>query len=233
MGAMTGGWPNEKPLTKVMVYYPDEDRYDEPHDIPVARRRGGAGVVYHNDKIYMVGGITNGHMNGYVNWLDEYDPKTGQWRILPDAPHKRDHFAATVVGHKLYAFAGRKTEHATGNGFSLLQQQGDVFNFETETWEPVNEALNIPTGRAGNMVQAWKNEIIVGGGESMDQLVAHDEVQAFDTLTQTWRTWPSFNQGRHRSGFVEINGFLYVALGCGQRGGEPELTSIERMKLPT
>ena len=232
MGAMTGGWPNEKPLEKVMAYYPDEDRYEQIHDIPEARRRGGAGVVYHNSKIYMVGGITNGHMNGYVNWFDEYDPKTGEWRVLPDAPHKRDHFVATVVDNKLYAMAGRKTEHAAGNDFGPTYSYADVFNFETEAWEPLDEALNLPTGRAGNMITTWKTEIIVGGGESEHQVPAHNEVEAFDTVSRTWRNWPSLNEGRHGSAFVEIDGYLYTASGCGKRGGDPELTSIERLKLP-
>ena len=233
MGAMTGGWPNETPLEKVMVYYPDENRYEEIHDIPEARRRGGAGVAYYNGKIYMVGGITNGHMNGYVNWFDEYDPNTGEWRILPDAPHKRDHFVASVVGNKLYAFAGRKTEHAVGNDFGPTHTYGDVFNFETEAWEPLDEALNLPTGRAGNMISTWKNEIIIGGGESEHQVAAHSEIEAFDTVSRTWRNWPALNEGRHGSAFVEIDGYLYTASGCGKRGGEPELTSIERLKLPS
>ena len=232
MGAMTGRWPNEKPLEKVMVYYPDEDRYEETHDIPKARQRGGAGVVQYQGKIYMIGGIVNGHMDGYVNWFDEYDPKTGKWRILPGAPHARDHFVATMVGSKLYALAGRKTEHAIGNDFGPTHKAGDVFNFDTGQWKPLGEALNIPTRRAGNMIATWNNEIIVGGGESENQVPAHGEVEVFDTVDKTWRNWPSLNQGRHGSAFVEIDGYLYTASGCGNRGGEPELTSIERIKLP-
>ena len=39
-----------------------------------------------------------GHAGGFVNWLDEYNPTTGEWKSLPDAPHARDHFHAAVVG---------------------------------------------------------------------------------------------------------------------------------------
>lgn len=76
LGAMTGQWPHEKPLDRVVAYIPAEDRFELLHEIPAERRRGGAGVVVYNQKIYIAGGITNGHMNGYVNWLDEYDPAT-------------------------------------------------------------------------------------------------------------------------------------------------------------
>jgi len=232
IGAMTGGWPNEKPLDKVMVYYPEEDRFEETHDIPEGRRRGGAGIAVYNGKIYMIGGITNGHMNGYQNWFDEYDPKTGAWRVLPDAPHKRDHFAASVIGHKLYAFAGRKTEHAIGNDFGPTQTYGDVFNFETSQWDATSQESALPTTRAGNMVLAWGDELVIGGGESENQIPAHNEVEAYNTVSRSWREWPSLKQGRHGSAFAIIGDYVYTASGCGNRGGEPELTSIERLKLP-
>jgi N-acetylneuraminic acid mutarotase len=232
MGAMTGGWPNETPLDKVIIYYPETDTFAYSHDIPEGRRRGGAGVVYHNDKIYIVGGIVNGHMNGYVGWMDEYDPKTGEWRVLPDAPHKRDHFSAAVIDNKLYAFAGRQSEHAIGNDFGPTEKDGDVFDFSTESWE-TTESPELPTTRAGGMVYAFGNKLLIGGGESEHQEPAHSEVEAYDTLTKTWSNWPSLNQGRHGSSFVSIGDYLYTASGCGKRGGEPELASIERLKLPS
>ena len=106
IGALTGGWPNETPLERVMVYYPEQDAYSFTHTIPEHRRRGGAGLVVYNDKIYVVGGITHGHMNGFQTWLDEYNPRTGEWTPLADAPFPMDHFQATVSGDKLYAFGG-------------------------------------------------------------------------------------------------------------------------------
>ena len=231
MGAMTGEWPNEKPVEKIIIYYPERDEYVFGNDIPEARRRGGAGVVVHNEKFYMLGGITNGHMNGYQNWFDEYNPKTGEWRILPNAPHQRDHFSTAVVKNKLYAFAGRRTEHAIGNDFGPTEKQGNVYNFENNTWESLTE-YELPTTRAGNMVLAWKNDIIIGGGESEHQVPAHNELDVFNTETKIWTQWPSLVQGRHGSGFAVIDGYVYTASGCAKRGGEPELTSLERLKLP-
>lgn len=231
MGAMTGGWPNETPLDRVIIYYPETDRFEFGDLIPEGRRRGGAGVVYHGGKIYMIGGITNGHMNGYVAWFDEYDPQTGEWRILPDAPHKRDHFSASASGSKLYAIAGRETEHAVGNDFGPTHKYGDVFDLKTGKWEPTTETFTLPTTRAGAMTLAWDNKLIIGGGESEHQEPAHSEVEVFDIDSQSWLKWPSLNQGRHGSGFVIIGDYLYTASGCGMRGGEPELTSIERLKL--
>ncbi|MEM7298088.1 MAG: kelch repeat-containing protein, partial [Bacteroidota bacterium] len=233
VGAMTGGWPYEEPLDRVLIYYPEKDTYEYSHEIPKARRRGGAGAVYFNNKIYLVGGITNGHMNGYKPWLDEYDPKTGEWRVLTDAPNSIDHFHASVADNKLFVFAGRRSSHSTGEDMSLTNRFGNVFDFTTEEWLPVTQDLAIPTQRAGNSAISWKNEVIIGGGESASQTASHNQVEAYNIQTKTWRKWPPLTQGRHGSGFAIVGDYLYTASGSGNSGGGPELTSIERLKLPS
>lgn len=232
IGAMTGQWPNEVPVEKVIIYTPQTDTYEYGDDIPKERLRGGAGTAVHNGKIYLAGGITDGHMKGFVPWLDEYNPKTGKWRSLPDAPIARDHFQLASLNNKLYAFAGRTTSKATDQDIELTIQQGNVFDIENNTWQSSSSHLNIPTERAGNSAFAWQNNIIIGGGESGTQIPAHNEIEAFNTETNQWETWPSLLTGRHGSGFVEIDGYLYIASGSGNRGGGPELTSVERLKLP-
>jgi len=50
IGAMTGPYPNEKPVQRVVSYDPAEDKFEFSHPIPVDRRRGGAGACRrHND----------------------------------------------------------------------------------------------------------------------------------------------------------------------------------------
>lgn len=232
IGAMTGQWPNETPVDRVIAYYPEQDRFEYLHEIPEARRRGGAGAAIHNGKIYLAGGITNGHMDGSQPWLDVYDPSTGDWQALSDAQHARDHFNAVVADNKLYAFAGRRSRHRTGDSFELTTLYGNVFDLKSNTWLAVGEAHAIPTPRAGNMAIAWGNEIVIGGGESGTQIEAHNEVEAFDIISETWRAWPNLQRGRHGSGFAIIDNYLYTASGSGNRGGEPELTTLERLKLP-
>ncbi len=233
MGAMTGGWPTETPLERVLIYYPDRDQYQYSHEIPPHRRRGGAGVVYHNEKIYLVGGITNGHMDGFKPWLDEYDPKTGEWRVLPDAPNSRDHFQAVVANNKLYCFGGRVSSRKTGEDMSRTIQHGNIFDFETEQWLPVINQYAIPTMRAGTAAFSWNDEVIIGGGESAIQEPAHSQVESFNSVTGQWVSWPQLKEGRHGSGFAVVDNYVYIASGSGNRGGGPELTSIERLRLPS
>lgn len=231
VGAMTGRWPYEKPLDRVLVYYPKTDTFEYTHTIPIERRRGGTGAVYHQGKIYLVGGITNGHMNGYVSWFDEYDPVTGEWNVLDDAPHKRDHLSAALHNDKLYVVGGRQTEHEIGNDFGPTLVQGDIYDYTTGKWMSDVDQFSIPTTRAGNMTIALPQGIIVGGGESEHQQAAHNEVEMYVPLSEKWVQLPALIEGRHGTGFAVIDGYLYTASGCGMRGGEPELASIERLKL--
>ena len=82
-----------------------------------------------------------------------------------------------------------------------------------------------------NMAFAWNNEVVVGGGESK-QKQAHSEVEAYNPTKNKWRSWPKLVTGRHGSGFAVIGDYVYTASGCSNRGGSPELTSLERLKLP-
>ncbi len=232
VGAMTGGYPNEKPLESVIAYYPEEDKFKTLHTIPESRRRGGAGAVVYNNKIYLIGGIQNGHVDGYVPWLDEYDPQTGEWRALPDATFARDHSQAVVVDNTLYTFGGRTSRKRTEQVLELLVKHGEAFDLQKQEWAPVTNALALPTLRAGNMLSSWGNDIVVAGGESHTQLASHSEVEVFDTLSRQWRTWPTPVSARHGTGLAIYDGYLYMASGSANRGGGPELTSVERLKLP-
>jgi len=84
----------------------------------------------------------------------------------------------------------------------------------------------------GSISRSTKLTLVIGGGESGAQKTAHREVEAFDTRTRKWINLPRLNRGRHGAAFAIIGDYLYTASGCGNRGGSPELLSLERLKLP-
>jgi N-acetylneuraminic acid mutarotase len=57
----------------------------------------------------MFSGMVNGHADGWVDWVDKYDPRTDTWEVLADAPRERDHFEAVMVNGNVYLIGGRKT----------------------------------------------------------------------------------------------------------------------------
>ena len=226
LGAMTGGWPEEPPITHIHVYDPAVDSWSVGAEIPAERRRGGAGAVVHEGKVYLVAGIQNGHSDGHVAWFDEFDPATGEWTRLPDAPRPRDHFHAAVHDGKLYAVGGRRSSAATGQGFELTIPEVDVYDFATGTWTTLPPESNLPTERAGSTTVVLNGEIVVLGGESASQRPAHAEVEALDPTTGRWRALAPMSVGRHGTQAVLHEGKVYIAAGSQTRGAD-EINSQE------
>lgn len=223
MGAMTGSYPGETPLPEIHIYDPASDSWRTGATIPEDRRRGGAGAVLHGGKFYLVCGIVDGHRGGHVPWLDVYDPASDAWSKLADAPRARDHFQATVHGGKIYAAAGRTTIAAT-NPFANTIGEVDVYDVAEQKWTTLTDTL--PTHRAGNAALVLNDDLLIIGGESSFQKVAHSEVEAYSFPDKNWRSLDSLSRGRHGTGVVHFNGQLIMASGCGNRGGSPELADI-------
>lgn len=230
LGALTGDFPEEQPLSHVLVYDPAADRWSQGAEVPAHRRRGAAGVVSHGGRIYLVGGNTRGHMSGYVPWLDEFDPATGHWRELADAPHARDHFHAVVMDGRLYAAGGRRTSHDTGDTLSLTIPQVDVYDFASARWSTLDAPL--PTPRAGAGAVALDGTLLVMGGESARQVPAHAEVEAYDPASGRWRTLEPLPRGRHGTQATVLDGAVHIAAGSGNRGGGPELEDHLQLSSP-
>ena len=221
--AYTGDFPNEPTIDEVYKYDTATDQWVVGSSIPASRRRGAAGAAIYNNKIYVVGGSTGGHGGSAVrkNLFDEYDPMTDTWTTLPDAPFARDHVHAAVVGNKLYVAGGRNGS----NGDNV--EEVDVYDFGSGSWSTLpSPAGDLPTPRAGAASVAVGNYVVVIGGESTQEL-AHNEVEALNTITNSWVTLHSLNVGRHGTQAIFYNDNIYVASGAGNKGGGPELTSQE------
>ncbi len=227
VGAMTGGYPTEVPLENIWIYYPETDAWEKGPVIPESRRRGGAGSVIYNNKIYMVCGIEFGHTSGTNNYFDSYDLLTGEWEILTKAPHVRDHFPAIVVDDRLYCVGGRNTSvHTTDNFgafFMATVPYVDVYDFKEEKWYILQEEIPWPTA-AGGLVHIDNKLIYMGGEGAFKQ--AYNQTQCLDLETGKWSQLAPLYRGRHGSSAILYNNNIYIAAGSPVRGGG-NLTSIE------
>lgn len=225
LGAMTGRYPHEQPVANIYIYSPKTDTWRIGDEIPADRRRGSGGVVVYKDKFYMVTGILDGHWTGNVTWFDEYDPKTGKWTKLADAPLARDHVRAAVIKDKLYLIGGMQFNTMERKGLANLIDGVDVYDFKKRQWSTASAKL--PTLRAGNTLIAIKNELFVIAGESAKQRVAHNEVEVYNVTTNSFRTLAPLVEGRHAAGAVFYKDKIYTVAGVGNAGGSPLLKSIE------
>jgi len=224
-GAFTGDYPHETPIPNVYIFDPTSNKWQKGPSIPVERRRGAAGAIIRDDKLYLVCGIVDGHYDGHVNWFDELDLNTGNWKTLPDAPRPRDHFQVAEAEGKFYIAGGRRSSAKTDEVFQLTVAEVDVYDIETKKWTTL--PTNLPTQRAGCTSISFEGKLIVIGGESGEQKVSHSEVEVFDPAKNQWLTYPPLETGRHGTQATVYDSRIYIAAGSGDRGGGPELTSLE------
>lgn len=229
LGAFTGKFPHETPIPDVYTYTPTTDQWDTVATIPEDRRRGAAGASVYQGKIYVVGGIQDGHYDGHVTWFDEFDPANKSWTKLPDAPRPRDHFQSAIMDNKLFVAGGRNTSAKTEQTMELTIPEVDVFDFSANQWYSLENPL--PTERAGTTSVVIGNQLFVIGGESGSQVPGHDEVEVWNAATNRWEKVPSLIQGRHGTQADVFQGKIYIAAGSGNRGGGPELTSLETIQV--
>ena len=222
IGAMTGKYPRETSVPSVYIYDPDTDTWAKGVDIPAARRRGSMGAAVRNDRIYLLGGNRRGHDGQAVGWFDEFDPATGVWKTLPDAPRARDHAPIAIVADRLVAAGGRRSTQP--HVFANTVAEVDVFDFAAGRWAGT---APIPTPRAGTLVVGVGREVIVMGGETNTSNAALRVAEAYDVTTGRWRILPPMNTGRHGGAAGLLADGIHVVSGNVTRGGNAETTSHE------
>ncbi len=220
----TNNYPNEQATEYIWAYNPANNVWMQGPEIPVARRRGAAGLVVYNDKFYIIAGNNQGHNNGAVAWFDEYDPQTGVWTQLADAPRGRDHFHAAVIGDKLYLASGRRSGEITV--WKPVLPEVDVYDFNTQTWSTLPNEQNLPTPRAGASVVNFDSKLLVIGGEVEDENIygvqrtdALEITEAFDPVTQTWTRFDDLNHKRHGTQAIVSGNGIHIAAGSPNLGG--------------
>jgi len=227
----TNNFPNEMPADSIYVFDPAHDVWMPGPQVPVGRRRGSTGLVVHDDRFYILAGNTIGHNGGYVSWFDEYDPQTGAWTPLADAPRARDHFHAAVANAKIYAVAGRLSG-GPGGTFAPLIPEVDVYDFATNSWSTLPPASDLPTPRAASAVAFFDDKILVIGGEGNGQ--AFSTVEALNPLTNAWQTLASLNHARHGTQAIVSGQGVYVTAGSpNQGGGNQRNMEVYSVDLPS
>ncbi|MEN8788311.1 MAG: malectin domain-containing carbohydrate-binding protein, partial [Flavobacteriaceae bacterium] len=218
-------FPNEIPADYIWAFDPANQEWIQGPEIPQARKRGSAGLVVYNDKFYIVAGNNDGHDGGYVAWFDEYDPATGVWTTLADAPRARDHFHAIVIGDNLYAAGGRLSGGAEGV-FKPVISEVDVFNFTSGTWSTLPSSDNLPTPRGAPAVANFNGKLVVMGGEVENELVygvntndALTITEEYDPSTGTWTRLPDMNFKRHGTQAIVSGNGVHILAGSPNKGG--------------
>ena len=224
-------YPNQTTAANVFCYDTKKDTWTKLAGLSVERRRAGAGAAVYNGKLYLAGGIQNGHASGTTNMFDVYDPATDKWTALPNAPHIRDHSMAAVLNDKLYAIGGRNTsihEPEFGAFYSKVVLEVDAYDFKTGQWS--THAVKLPQGTGGGSAVVGGPFLFYIGGERATDTEANaprKDVYYIDPRSDKAFTKTSdLNLARNGPGgavIVTVNGNktnydIYIAGGAGNNG---------------
>lgn len=221
----TNNFPSEVPAEHIWMFNPATTEWIQGPEIPASRRRGSAGLVVYNDVFYIVAGNSIGHNGGFTNQFDSFDPATGEWTVLPDAPRARDHFNAVVIGDKMY-LAGGRLSGGDGGVWKPTVAEVDVYDFTTGTWSTLPSGQNIPTPRGGASSVNFNDKLVVIGGEVQDEVVygvltddALKITEQYDPLTQSWKRLADMNHERHGTQAIVSGPGVHTLAGAPNRGG--------------
>lgn len=222
-----GSFPTQTPASNVYIYDTQQDQWQKGGAIPAHRKRAGAGAAVYNGKLYLVAGITHGHTSGTNNMFDVYDPATGTWDSLPNAPHIRDHATAAVIKDKLYAVGGRNTSFRDPenklNFFSQTVLEVDCYDFKTGQWSTL--PYKLPLGTGGGAMVNLNDKLYYMGGEratATEQNAPRKNVYYFDpSVSDGWIAAPGLNEARNGTGACVLNNKIYLAGGSGGGGPRP------------
>ena len=141
-----GGSIHDKKLDRdvatglVEVYDPLTNRWEKGTDMPT--ERGATDAVVVDGKIYVIGGYTwlraPRLAPRFVRTIEEYNPKTDQWRQLPDMPMLKGWFSTVAVDKEIYTIGGIDLEKE-------IKRIGDVdvYNPSVNKWRKI-EPMTIP-----------------------------------------------------------------------------------------
>jgi N-acetylneuraminic acid mutarotase len=198
-----------EPTGAVWIYDPASDSFTAGAPMPPGRARGAAGVALYKGLVYVAGG-----QRGQVatNQFDVYNPATDKWTALPDMPRVREHNVAVAVGDRLYVIAGRA---------GVPVPQTDAYDFTTRRW--ITGLAPIPTPRGGLAAARIGGEIVTIGGEppAPGLLPAFNAVEAYDPLTDSWRSLTPMPVGRHGIQAAVFDGAVWIAGGGDHAGLAP------------
>ena len=165
--------------------------------MPTSRSVGGVAVVL--DKIYVIGGYSN----GYLNNNEMYDPETNTWTTKAPMPTSRNSFAIEVFQNKIYCIGGLLN--------SSYVKETEVYDPATDTWQT---KASIPTPRSQFSANLVDGKIYaIGGFNNPGTGEISNLNEVYDPSTDTWTTKTHSPYGVYSHCSTTIDDKIYVISG--------------------
>ena len=224
---MKKGEFGERALSKVEMYDPETDTWEQRTAMPTPRSAAAASVV--DGKIYAIGGEQTEKIKrytGYVNKIEVlptvemYDPSTDTWTQKADMPTPRSYLSTSVMDGKIYAIGGTSI---TNEQYRL--ETVEIYDPATDTWAKVRDMNHARSCAAIGVVNG---EIYAMGGRGLSPTLYLSSVEVFNPKKNRWQEITEIPTPKTSHTASVIDGKIYVIGGYVQEGKEyKNLATIE------
>ncbi|MCJ1450181.1 hypothetical protein MMC28_000510 [Mycoblastus sanguinarius] len=191
-------------------YDPRNDTWKTLPSMPNGTERGASAVGVYGSTVYLAGGLTELNLitgaQPTVDTVTSYNTKTQRWTTLPSLPEGRDHVGGVVIGNIFYVVGGRV------NGIPNVRNTIFAMDITCPGNGWVQKAI-MPTARGGLSTSAIGTRIYTFGGEGSPALVpngVYDNVEVYDTVSDTWETLPPMPFPRHGTNAASIGTRIHI-----------------------
>ena len=220
-------------LSKVEMYDPETDTWEQRADMPTPRFAASTSVV--DGKIFAIGGEQLKKIKQGKGWVYEfkklptvemYDPLTDTWTQKTDMPTVRSYLSTSVMDGKIYAIGGMSNSNEQGRLETV-----EMYDPLTDTWAKARE---ITHPRSCAAISVVNGEIYAIGGRGWSGIQNKPDpylssVEVFNLKTNQWQERTKMPAPKTSHTANVIDGKIYVIGGYVQEGKEyKNLATIER-----
>lgn len=235
VGGFSGGFPNWRAQASTFVYDPAANRWTTGVSLPESSAEGVVASV--GGKVYLIGGRTRSHeaaqhFNEHVDTKRSvvFDPASGRWSAIADAPTARNSAAAVVIQGRIHVVGGRQAlRQADGSLRQVNVPHLEVYDPASDRW---TTRAPMPQAQGGLAAAAHGGRLYVFGGE---QWVPEQKVFAdawvYDPAADRWSALPPLPTPRHGLGAATLGNRIHVFGGGTRVGGDAATTVHEVLDL--
>jgi len=209
LGSLAAG-VNWTALQDTYVYTPGNDSWAALAPMPEGTARGASALGVRDDTVYLAGGqlfleIVPPYRQPGLDLVSSFNTTSNTWNTaLPSLPQARQHVSGAVVGSTFYVIGGRE--------YDIKSFHNTTFALDLDDPIEWREMAQMPTAR-GSLACASLDTVIYcfgGEGDASNEYEIFAQVEAYDTVTDTWSSLPPMEVPRHGAGAVALDGRIWI-----------------------
>jgi Kelch motif len=171
---VVGGGTNNATVNSVHVYNPQTDTFSDAAPMPTARQLLKATEL--GGRLYAIGGVND---TGFLATVERYTPATDTWETVTPMSTPRGNPGVVSAAGRIFVVGGASDVY----GSVVPLQSSEVFDPNTNTWQPVDALL--PVGRGSLSAERGPGNVILAFGGFESGVTASARVEALP-ISQLW-----------------------------------------------